>query len=217
MTPKKRLLSLRLTACKKINRLNKRAIHALTLSQTEREPVVSYIVVESLNTWNNFLRALYLSCVVQAKSTKGKKITTPAVIPSFNDAIGIAINHYRPRPMIVPSSGIWGRREEPKWHDIQVFIRSCQAISCSYIPDIQSALSIGTRVYTDLPVIRNYYAHRNNSTALKVKNLAPFYGISSSLLPTDILFSYPLSVPRPLIISILDDLYTSVEFLCEGL
>ena len=217
MTPRKRLARLSKTGCKKIAKLQEKIIFSLSLTPKEREPIIAYVVIESLNTWNNFLRALYLSLTVETKSAKRKKITISPAIPDFNTAIGIAINSNSIRPMLPPASGVWPRRSEPKWHDLNNFRRSCQAINCSYMVDIETALSIGTRAYDDLPTMRNYYAHRNEATGIKVRNLAQHYGISSSFSPTEILCSLPLNAGRPLILDILDDLYLSIEFLCEGL
>lgn len=217
MTPRKKLLYLKTTGCRKIRKLEKKTVYALTLPASEREALISYVVIESLNTWSNFLRALYLSFTIESKSTKGKKVIVIPAISNFNDAIGKAINCNRRNPLAPPFSGEWGRRDEPKWYDLNIFVRSCNEINCSYMPDINVALSIGTRAYVDLPIIRNYYAHRNNSTSLKVKNLASSYGISQLLSPTEILCAYPIMAFRPLILDILDDLYISMELLCEGL
>ncbi|MEZ0610455.1 hypothetical protein ACAW74_18215 [Fibrella sp. WM1] len=218
MIPRKRLSSLKKTGCKKISRLEKKVNLALALSAKDRDQTMSFVVIEALNTWNNFLRSLYLSLTIEARSTKGKKIIATPPIPSFNAAIGIAINANSRFPRNPPTSGTWNRRDEPSWHNLTMFRNACQALNCSYIIDIDTALSIGTRAYRDLPTIRNYYAHRNESTVQNVKNLAYYYGIPRSLSPTEILYSYPLGNPyRPLILDLLSDLSLSMELLCEGI
>ena len=92
---------------------------------------------------------------------------------------------------------------------------SCREIGCSNFIDIQAAFSIQSKVFEHLPTFRNFYAHRNDYTALKAKNIARYYTISEHNHPSNIIFSYAYGRPQILILDWIDDLKTVVEFLCK--
>jgi hypothetical protein len=70
-------------------------------------------------------------------------------------------------------------------------------------------------VFLDLPVARNFYAHRNQGTEEAAQLIAPFYGIPSNLRVTKLLFSNPLRRPQPLIFEWIDEIKITADFLCE--
>jgi len=170
-----------------------------TTLNRQQEALLSFVVIEILNTWTNFSRAYYLSCILKPRTVSGKRIIVLSLIPDFNSAISVAITHLRPH-MTPPASGIWHRRDEPSWYDHNLLMRCCRNIGCSNITDIQAAFSLGSRVFVDLPVFRNFFAHRNSQTGKAAADLGPQYGIPATLRPSQILLSSPLGRPQPLIL-----------------
>ena len=112
----KSLFKLRRTLVARLERLERRLSASAKLAPHERNPVVAYVTIESLNAWSQFSRAFYLSCMLNAKT---EARATVAVMPAgvhLNDAIGLAITRFK--SYAKPNSlGEWDRRDEPAWHD----------------------------------------------------------------------------------------------------
>jgi hypothetical protein len=111
--------------------------------------------------------------------------------------------------------GSWHRRDEPAWHDPNILLTLANDVGASNLSDVRSAISGGFTVFSDLPVFRNFYAHRNPRSLRAAADLAPSYGIAASLRPTQILLSRPPSSPQLLIHEWFDELLFNVEFLCD--
>jgi hypothetical protein len=215
MRPSRELEKLRDAACYRLRRLRETVLNVVSMAMSrEREFILSFVVIETLNSWSNFSRSYYLSCILTPRTVTGKRITVPTPIPNFNSAIGLAVTHSRPN-MTPPASGVWHRRDEPPWHDHNLLMRFCGNITCSNIIDIQAAFSFGSRVFIDLPVFRNFFAHRNGQTCKAAADLGPQYGIPATLRPSQILLSRALGRPQPLILDQFDDLITTIELLCD--
>jgi len=178
-----------------------------------REIYVCHLTVELLNSWSNFARAYYLSGMLCAKRVGGGKIIVPDPRLNENDALEPAILHTR-HGAARKLDGSWNRRDEPTWHDPYVLLSTCEAVHFSNLTDLQSAFSTGTRVFVDLPVFRNYFAHRNRRSRLAAENLAPLYGIPATRRPSEILMSRPLGRPQMLFLEWLDDLMFVIHFMC---
>ena len=172
--------------------------------------VVSYIVIESLNGWALFSRSYYLSCARGTRTASGNPITIGA--PTA-DPIGQAIK--LAKPWITPSAaGTWHRRDEPTWHDHRALLAACRPLKCSHQPVIDSALSMNQMVFADLPVFRNFFAHRNQATDRAARNIAPKYLLPSSLQPAQFLVSVPPRRHTPVVLEWLAELTITVDFLC---
>lgn len=209
MRPTRFLGKLEKSAVKNFQRLQQKIT---TADQRNREAILSYVVIESLNSWRNFVRAFYLSCACEALTTRGARIRVSPGRISLSDALGKAIHCYRPNAL--PNSvGQWYRRDEPNWHDTTTIIRICTNLGCSNLSIVNEAFSMGSRVFEDLPVFRNFYAHRNQQTEMAAKRLGPQYGISAILNPSEILFSCPLGRSRPLIFEWIDELLLTIRHL----
>ena len=191
-------------------------VRSLSLSPVsrEKEACLTYVLIEGVSTWTNFSRSYYLSCTVKTKCRDGSKITLTTPITDYNDAIGQAILLNKPR-IQAPLGGIWHRRDEPAWHDSNILLKSCMNLGCSNLDKIQAAFSFGSRVFIDMPVFRNFYAHRNNQTEHAAKQLALQYRIRSDLRPSQILLTRPPTSHQYLLLDWLDDIYVTVELLCD--
>jgi len=184
------------------------------LAARERKLTVCGVTIDAINTWANFSRSYYLSCCIGAFLEPLGHVTTTLAFVSFNDSIGEAVRLHRvyatPR-----ATGIWHRRDEPAWHDPNVLLNCFNNIGASNYAHVTNALSVGTRFFIDLPVFRNYCAHKNQQTEQAAQSLAPTYGISSLLSPTEILLSTPIRARDPLLTLWLYDMETVVSLLCE--
>src|SRR4051794_15103582 len=126
MTPSQRFAVLQLTASVRLHKLRDSASTACLFHPSAAATVaVSHVVIESLNTWAEFVRSYFLSCILRPRRVRGGRVAAPDFAgATFDDAIGVAILRHRPL-MRLPSSGRWPRRDEPPWHDPYVLLRSC--------------------------------------------------------------------------------------------
>jgi len=173
-----------------------------------------YVAVEAHNTWAQFTRHYLLSLALRPRRTGGSRVAVGAPgIASPADVLTTAMGLLRPtrRPS---SSGGWPRRDEPAWHETRALLLCAQALRVSNFADIQAALSIGSRVFDDLPLFRNFYSHRNESSYAAAVRCARQYGIPSAH-PTAVLLSHPLGRPWPLIVEWVDDLDVTMDLLCH--
>lgn len=210
MRPHRRLKNLERSASKRLKRLHKLAFNvSLQPPCKDREVNIAFVVIETLNCWNNFSRSYYLSSILNPKTKQGKRIATSVAGYTYNQAIHDAILLWKPRSP-VPTAGIWHRRSEPPWFDPNILMNSCQQLNCSNIVDIQAALSLGSRVFLDLPTVRNFYGHRNPQTELAASNIGLNYLLPTNLHPTEMLLSRPPTRPQPLILDWIDDIITTI-------
>ena len=213
MNRRKNLLKLRLTFVERLMRLERRLAATANLVPADRDPLVAYTTIEALNAWSQFSKVFYLSCVINAK-TEGKvviQVTPPNM--SRNDALGRAIRRYKPYAN-PNASGIWARRDEPPWHDPNVLMQVCLDVNCSIHLNIQAAFSMGQRVFSDLPVFRNFYSHRNRLSLVAAQNLAPNYLLPSNIRPSEILLRSSPKSPNSLLVEWIAELRITAEFLC---
>jgi hypothetical protein len=184
---------------------------------SQKQILMSYLLIDLLNTWAQFNRHFYLSCILEPKTTNGNKVSSLISIrvgKTPQDAIGLLIQSIHPRKN-PPSSGVWHRRDEPNWHDINVIFSGCNLLNTSKSGDVNSTLSFNFPVFKDLAVFRNYFAHKNQSTENAAKLIAPKYLISPLLNPLEIAMSVPPGRTNPLFIDWIDELELSVLKMCE--
>lgn len=183
-------------------------------SSEDTEARVSYVTIEMLNTWANFSRAFFISCVTAATTASGMKVRPKITCLSMEEAIDRAVRFASPtaKPR---ADGSWHRRSEPTWHDPSVLIRLCGNEHLSNLADIEAALSANDRMFRELPPFRNYFAHRNDSTEHTARKLAQNNGIQSSLRPSEILLTRATRRHQALVFDWLDHIEFTAEFLCD--
>jgi hypothetical protein len=173
--------------------------------------LVSYTAVEALNTWASFARAYYLSCCVcQARRTSGTNVSlTGATITNTIDALFWACQVVRgaKKP---PKS----RREEPAWHDPSTLLRTFAVLKPSNLSQVQAAFSYQTDAFVFLPTIRNFFAHRNEETMHKVRDVARQLGINPHQRACDIMCSATTGRHQNVLADWLDDLRNVAVLLC---
>lgn len=216
MRPSVDLFRLDGAACMRLARLRKLAAGAAGgATGREREVVASYVALECLNCWVNFVRAYYLSCVLCPRLSGGVRMQVTAQFQTmnFNQALGYAIRRWRPRAR--PVHGVWRQLDEPAWHRTSTLLDLCTDMGCSNLPGIQAAVSTQARVFVDLPVFRNFYAHRNRETCRAAMLIGPQYGIPATRRPTEIMLSIPLNRPQVLLLDWIDELTRVIQDLCQ--
>ena len=175
---------------------------------------IAITTLDLLNAWNSFSRSYALSCIMKPRRVRGGRVTVTRTGLDFNGVIGIMVAKHR-RFATPSAAGIWHRRDEPPWHDTAILVDCCRELGCSHITQVEAAVSLQSRAFGDLPVFRNFFAHRNKGTAKAARDLAPRYSIPSSRHPLEILTSAPTGRPYPLLVDWIDDIAVTVELLCE--
>jgi hypothetical protein len=177
----------------------------------DRDVVVAYVAIEALNAWALFSRSFYMSCALGALTERKKVVTTEPTV----DPLGAAITciNSRARPS---ASGVWHRRDEPAWHDPNVLMRVCANLKCSIQVQIGQAFSLSLNVFNDLPVFRNFFAHRNGQTSQAARNIAPRYTLPTHLAPTELLLSVSPGSTETVILEWIVEMSITAEFLCRG-
>jgi hypothetical protein len=189
-------------------------VHGSGIAAPEANRLLAYVTVEALNTWSLFVRYYVLSLALKPVRCSGGRVAigTPGV-NGPPDVLRLAMAVLRPwkKPT---TSGTWARRDEPTWHETRALLMCATRLGTSNLTDVQAALSVPTRVFDDLPVFRNFYAHRNDASYVAARALAIHYGIPAGH-PTRILQSRPLGRPWPLAVEWVDDLSVVVDLLCQ--
>lgn len=215
MRPTRRLVELEWSLKKRLRRL--RALEGLVgrraLDQAGRQSV-AFITLELLNCWTEFSRSYFLSCSLNAVRLSGGAVaTTNFAGATLNDAVGLVMAHFRPNVALSPG-GTWRRRDEPTWHDPHVLQTSCSLLGASNLGQVNASLSVKTRVFVDLPVFRNFFAHRNAASSQSAIQLAKRYLIPHNPRPADVLRSFPANRPVSLLRDWIDDVEVVAELLC---
>lgn len=216
MRPTRDLAKLRGEATAYLGRLRDQTSGVIADTTPNSRRVFAHVTIELLNTWALFARCFFLSCVIRPRRVNGGRVIATAFSGNdFSDAIGVAMARHRQRRAPLPGGG-WDRRDEPTWHDTAVLLSSCADLGCSNLAQIQAALSTGTAVFYHLPTFRNFFAHRNDSTAQSARNVAAFYSIpTAGRHPAEILRQRPHGRPFPILLEWIDDIDVTVELLCE--
>jgi hypothetical protein len=173
--------------------------------------VVAHVAIEALNAWALFSRSYYLSCTLGAMTERKKYVTTTPTSDPLGAAITCINSWARPSAL-----GRWHRRHEPAWHDPNVLMRVCLNVGCSIHVEIGQAFSLRQNVFNDLPVFRNFFAHRNGDTSQAARNIAARYTLPSHLSPTDLLLSVSPGATETVIVDWLSEMLITAEFLCKA-
>ena len=185
------------------------AYAAVSVAQgSSRLDGLTFLTIDLHNTCRSFLRAYYVASVTGAWLSSGQKATSPLGLRREIDAIDFAVTAKG-----LKGSGPWRMRDEPAWHDVDMFLRIMNMAGCSTAPGTNAAWSIGTSALEHLTAARNFFAHRNRETALRVRSLRSAYKISQLDRPEDLLLSRARDRPQTIIEDWLDDLATVIELM----
>jgi hypothetical protein len=207
----RRLRKLRVTLSRRLSRLEKRLSTLASSSPQERDIVVSYVAIEALNAWALFSRCFYLSCALGTRTERNKRVIFAA--STVTDHIGFAIIHFK-KSAKPNSGGTWHRRDEPTWHDPNVLMAVCKNLGCSIQDELEAAFSLQQTVFRNLPVFRNFFAHRNEGTSRAARNIGPEYTLPTYLSPAELLLAVSPGAHTSLILMWLDEIRITAEFIC---
>jgi hypothetical protein len=214
--PTRRLARLERSATKRLRRIQL-LIQSATgplVAHRVSELTVSYATVEALNAWANFVRAYYASCMLGAARSTGPHVAVEAMFRGCTPPQAIDLAVAIVQPWLSGKGPPWRRSQEPAWHDVRTMRLLAQTAEFSNSSDIDAAVSTGSRVFSDLPVFRNYYSHRNAASFRAAMALASINGVGRRESPTRLLLSVPLAGTEPLLVQWLDDLQFTIEYMC---
>lgn len=185
-------------------------LHAFSLSV--RPPlagvnfhVAANVAIEAANTWHFFLRSYYLYSAAGALLDDGTRVTSVAGRLSHLEAIEAAIAFSTGSKIKKPRRG-WTHRHEPNWRDPNIVVNLMSNQNMSNASGFLKALSASNGSHEPLGTARNFFAHRCQDTALKVRGLARRSSVPSLIDPSDIPYSYAPGRHQPLIADWIDDL-----------
>ena len=179
----------------------------------ESERKLAVVAIEAVNLWALFSRSFYLSCFLSGRRRSGSRVALSlARIGNKRDAIRFSIQELKPK---LKNKSSWRMREEPAWRRPDTLLKLFARGGASNLPQVQSAFGYSTRVFEELPVLRNFYAHRNEETAKLSVNVARSLGVPSSSRPSEILSARLPGRPQNVLCDYLDDMRIVAELLCE--
>ena len=198
-------------ATKRLMRLSLLIDPSLHLDGFELDRRIAFVTIEAANIWDGFCRSFYLSCALGTHDHSGSRIVGKTRFRNEDQALAYAISLVSgPK-----RAKIFGQspRDEPDWHQVGVFGKVMRRLDPPNLPNVQSALSVGTSAFTYLQMFRNFYAHRSESSAEKTTRAAPRLRVSSSLHPTGILSSVPPGESDTILRDWLTDLLLVVDLM----
>jgi hypothetical protein len=171
---------------RRITQLEVVANNVVGKSGHDVDRAIAFLAIESLTAWSSFAREFYLSCAfLYPKTMSGQHVSHQNT--SITDEY-MALNHsiliIKGKPVSAPRIA---PRDEPPWHEKRVLSLLSGSLSLSNNRSIINGLSYQTTFFEHLPTLRNFYAHRSESTAAKVLRIAHSkYGIISARHPNDL-------------------------------
>jgi hypothetical protein len=197
-----------------VERHERRFLEALrpTTTTRERDGGIALAAIEVLNTWGSFTRAYWLSSFGEPRTASGLRIRCGHSMLA-SDPLGFAITTFRPNA-VPKGSGRWDRRLEPSWHDPQTLLKLTREAGLTSAGDVATAFSIDTRVFYDLPVLRNYFAHRNEDTYLAALRIAALNSMATPRRPFEVLAGVSAGRTQTLFREWLGDLDLVTDYLC---
>jgi len=172
---------------------------------------VAFGTIELHTMWSQFMRYYFLSSAIGARTSAGVRITHHlSTVRNAGDAINEAVYHMRPG---IPRGRPWRPRDEPDWLRPHTAIELAKHFSFSHATRITAAFSHRTRVFEDLPSVRNFFAHRSRDTFRIAMRVKSFRGIKASS-PSAAVISHAPNRPQPVLLDWMADLDIIGELLC---
>jgi hypothetical protein len=166
---------------------------------------VAFVTLEALTLWANFVRAFYLSCVHNARREGGERVkVSVSGLGTDEAAIAFSLKIIK-----------FARRNEPVWHEPTTLSKLFVAVKASNLTQVQGAISAQPYVFTALPTIRNFFAHRSLQSAQKIPGVARGIGLSVGLRPCEILCSRLPGRPQNVLADWIDDIRNAIELACQ--
>jgi hypothetical protein len=141
-------------------------------------------------------------------------LTAPPA-PSVSAAVVFAIQASAPSTAKTaktkkPKPGPISHWKEPIWRKPSALELVVLALGASNAPALRRGLAYPTNVFDQLPAFRNYFAHKNESTAGQVSQFIRGYALPGSTNPAEALATHLPGRPQSLIRDWIDDVATVV-------
>lgn len=171
------------------------------------------LIIELDNIILNLFQFYVISCLTRrAKAVRsGRVIATQSFAsPEEVMAFSLSILNFRKfrtmrRPLAINQRD-WPRTRNPKdWERVLV------GANCSILPSFQNALALNASVFSRIGVVRNFYAHRNGSTAQRVVVAARADGIIPIRHPDE----YCLAIRRGAVAPNVDEWLSELEIFAQ--
>lgn len=175
--------------------------------------LLTYVAIQALNEWADFVRAFLMSCVSGASRANGATVSVSvAAARRIPEMMRIA-RHIQSNGRVnaIPRR----RRDEPRWHDVRLLVDLAARIGLSNQSEISAAVSTGSPVFSTMPVVRNFYAHRNMDSKSAALSSLNNLSVPQAPHPTLMLVAKPAGSPNPLVVELLDDIYVSVNLIAQ--
>lgn len=174
--------------------------------EPRRSEFISVSVIELDNLILSSLRALTISSLRCGRTSQRNKISTTRRFGDEQEiaAFMLSILHVKSFQKLRSPTRV-SRRDEPKVRDpraTEIVFASCGA---SNIGSLRNALALNTTLFADLPILRNFYAHRNEDTWRKVRTKAHALGVFRIKHPNELLMTMLPGRPVTLFEDWLDD------------
>ena len=142
------------------------------------QPALAIAAIELDNLVIASIRQFMISSLTGARTADGKKVT---VTPRMKDegevaAFVLSVLSSQSFQNLGNPTRV-ARQHEFKIREPRFIERVMSSCSASNLISVQAAFSLPTTLFSDLPTIRNFYAHRNDDTWRKVKIRAQGLGV----------------------------------------
>lgn len=156
----------------RVRRLRVLANTAAAGTDAAADRMVAFVLIETLTTWSSFAREYYLSCaIMRPKTISGSRVvhSNATVTQGERDALVYAIRILKgkvyQKPRVNPL-------DEPVWREKRCLASLSAGLQLSNDADIVSGLSYPTTFFNQAFIVRNFFAHRTENTAARVRDLA---------------------------------------------
>ncbi len=183
---------------------------SLPLSKRDQERL-GHVAIEATNTWAALMRSYWLCAASPGWRQDGSRVRLSTPLGSHDRAMTFAVHRFR--PSLRGQSGPWSPRDEPDWLDPATVSTLLHDSGADIEGGFQAAVSLGGTARQDLLTYRNFVAHRNRATALKVRRLCPDLTRAGSIDPLEIGLQHGRGRPQGLVLDWLDDLRTMCALL----
>jgi hypothetical protein len=179
----------------------------------QTDALVTFSAIEMHSAWVQFARSYFLSCAIGAMRANGQHVLhNLTMIKSADDALREAVYHMRPS---IRGKARWKPRDEPNWMARRTLIELAKHFGFSHTIELSGALSLQTRVFDDLPPLRNFFAHRSRDTFAVALGVASAYQLAG-LHPSRFVVSRAPGRPDVVGEEWLDDLLDTAAAICAA-
>ncbi len=211
------LRKLQSTGQKRVARLRSVAdtVFAPSAEEGEAERAIAYCCIELHNFWSGFSRSLYLSVVLGARDRSGDKVvcTKLGTVATLGDALWPAVKRCRRGKS---PKETWSWSDEPRWFETSSLLDALDEVGAANYSLVSAGLSgPASGVFDSLGVFRNFFCHRNKSTAELVAVESIKFGVAPSTRPSVVLRRHARTPegtrPQPLLLDWIDEVRDAVE------